>query len=167
MKDQSEFSFKPKHKVCINLLSSLHQPFLRLSQKQSNLFLESLYEKHKQKILRHKIAPIKKTATTQYQPKYSEYKKIVIYSISPNLWKRYKHLKEITGYSISYIIRAFIEWELMEKQEEVTNPLIPLQQEEIGRREIEMPSQLTHNYVIRVRWRRQNNTIKILFWDDR
>ncbi|MFN3604011.1 MAG: hypothetical protein ACK4UJ_04805 [Leptonema sp. (in: bacteria)] len=163
----TRYELKSKYKVCVNILPNFHKELLRLSRGKLNHFLEYLYNTYKRKLLQMKIAPIKGTATTEYQPDHEEYKQIVLYGISPNLWRRYKDLREMTGYSVSFILRVFIEWELMREGIPLT-PLLPRDEDSAegvaGYSEQNCP--LAHNYVIRSQWNRQKNQIKILFWDD-
>ncbi len=85
--------------------------------------------------------------------------------LSPNLWKKYKLLKDLTGYSISYLIRVFLEWELQNEGQPI-QPLLPQiqQQNDPTFGQDSYPS--THNYVYKVVWGRQNNRLKHIFWDD-
>lgn len=164
MLDVTHYRHKNKHKVCINIQSFLCRELKRLSKKLNNEFLNYLYERHKRKILRVKIAPFKKTETTQYQPKQKAYKKMNLY-ISPSLWKKYKLLKDITGYSISYIIRVFLEWELQNEGQTIT-PLLPQIERDSDPAFSYEEYTTTHNYVLETAWRRQNQEIKLIFWDD-
>ncbi|MFN3603173.1 MAG: hypothetical protein ACK4UJ_00520 [Leptonema sp. (in: bacteria)] len=165
MRDQTQFSFIKMHKVSLNILPDLYQKLKMISYTNFNHFLEYLYEKYKQRILSLKISPFKKDATTQYQPKKEGYK-IVVLKIAPSLWRKFWELRLTTGYSISFIIRVFLEWELESRGQNIV-PLLP--SIVINQRELELnypnffPS---NNYICEVKWMRHNDSIYIDFVDD-
>lgn len=91
-----------------------------MSRGKHNKYLKYLYFKYHKRLLSIKHAPNKKTATTTYQPTTKRYKNLKLTNINPYLWDKYWDLRRITGYSISYILRMFLEWE-MEFNEQIKN----------------------------------------------
>ncbi len=118
--DFYKYYFLNFHRVSINILPYLYFFLLEFSgiyypntQHGISEIMKYLYKKYHKKILRIKIGPNKKTATSEYQPKTKNYNIQTIY-ITPYIWDKYWDLRRVTGYSISYIIRIFLEWELEE-----------------------------------------------------
>lgn len=118
--DNTNYTFMENYIVGISILPEYYQILCSFSNDDVNAFLKYLYCKFHKKILLMKIAPLKRTATATYQPPTQQYKNVKLKNISPYVWEKYWDLRRMTGYSISYIIRLFIEWELEsgEKQEQ-------------------------------------------------
>ncbi len=110
--DSSYYNLKECHTVGISILPEYYKNLQKLSKKNFDAFLKYLYYKFHKKIIKSKVAPYKRTATTTYQPPTKTYINIRLKNISPYIWEKYWDLRKITGYSISYIIRQFLEWEL-------------------------------------------------------
>ncbi|MFN3605544.1 MAG: hypothetical protein ACK4UJ_12635, partial [Leptonema sp. (in: bacteria)] len=145
-----------------------------LSNNNLDSFLKYLYSKFHNKILSLKIAPIKKTATASYQPKSNQYKNFKLNKISPYIWDKYWDLRKITGYSISFIIRVFLEWELesMQKNSEILTgkPLLnPNPNTNIDLNLQFDPASSDwgrNNYEIRKKGNSVRNDIRIIFKDE-
>lgn len=111
VKEKFSIIYLDTYPVCINTLLEYYERLCVLSGGNVYEFLDYLLEKYKKAILRKKVSSTKKTATTTYQPKTKNYVKRTIL-IRPYIWRKYKELKEMTGYSISALIRIFTEWEM-------------------------------------------------------
>ncbi len=109
------YQFVKNNKIGINIFPEYYSILLIFSNKNFSSYLGYLYKKYHKQIIALKISPHKKTATAEYQPKTKNYKKYVLNQIHPYIWEKYWDLRRITGYSISFIIRIFLEWELEEK----------------------------------------------------
>lgn len=166
MKHRDEYELKPTHYYCVNLKVELYKDLVIMSSGNLNSFFEYLYEKFKSRIMILKIAPIKRTATTQYQPK-EEYKKIKLKKIDPTLWKKYWELRLLTGYSISYIVRVFIEWELLDRGKEIET-LLPAIKIEDRRLQYYYPDQYQtlNRYSIRHACDSRHRRVYLCYWDD-
>ncbi len=115
--DITEYEFKIQHDMGLNILPEYYQILIEYSSRDINKYLEYLYCKYSKNLLRKKISHRKKSATSEYQPITKRYKQIKIKRINPYIWDKYKDLKRISGYSISFIIRIFLEWEMLEKHQ--------------------------------------------------
>lgn len=110
--DRSNYTFVESHCIGISILSDYYQILLDLSKHDFDQLLKYLYYKYHKRILSQKQAPYKRTATAIYQPKSKNYKNVKLKNVSPYIWDKYWDLRKMTGYSISYIIRIFLEWEI-------------------------------------------------------
>ncbi|MFN3603743.1 MAG: hypothetical protein ACK4UJ_03405 [Leptonema sp. (in: bacteria)] len=110
--DSSHYSFLQTHTMGISILPEYLLTLRNFAQNQWDPFLKYLYFKYHKKILALKQAPHKKTATAIYQPETKRYKNVKLKGVSPYVWDKYWDLRKITGYSISFIIRIFLEWEM-------------------------------------------------------
>ncbi len=110
--EQTEYNFLENYQTSLSLQPAYYKILLRLSNGNINTYLKYLYNRYHKKLLRTKIAHIKKSATTQYQEITNRYSHWKIW-ISPYTWDRYWDLRRVCGYSISYIVRIFLEWELL------------------------------------------------------
>ncbi len=167
MNHQDEFRLKKIHYFGINLKANLYQELIHLSCGDLNAFLEYLYEKYKNRILQLKIAPVKGTATAEYQPRDS-YKKVRLRKIKPTLWQSYWELRLLTGYTISYIIRVFLEWELRERGKEVESLLPAIEIEGDRRLRYRYPSSYVvgNRYSLRRVCERRQRKVYVSYWDD-
>lgn len=167
MKLKDEFNLKKSHFYCINLKFELYQDFLEMSRGDVSLFLEYLHQKYKKRIIYQKISHIKKTATAEYQPK-EKYKKVKLKKLDPTIWQKYWELRLLTGYSISYIIRVFIEWEKIDRNQTVERPLLhPL---EIRDRNLNFsyPNgfRMLNQCTIKRTLKKRNRRVYTFYWDD-
>ncbi len=167
MKHRDDYNLKKKHFYCINIKSELYQDFLEMSLGDSNLFLEYLHQKYRKRIIHLKVAHIKKTATAQYQPK-EKYKKIKLKKINPTTWQKYWELRLITGYSISYIIRVFLEWEKIDRKQTVERPLLPpiMLRDESLNFTYPYNFRILTQYTIKRGLKDRKRRISIFYWDD-
>lgn len=163
IQETTHYSFKENHDIGLNILPEYYKILIEFSEQNVNKYLEYLYCKYYKNMLRKKIAHTKKSATAEYQPKTRRYIQVKIKKISPYIWDKYKDLKRISGYSISFIIRIFLEWEMIERNEaerlERGYPLV----ERIGiPRGIEYRVfQFRHNYV---GYKRGNHQGREFYW---
>ncbi len=144
MKDiKIQFQTRNEHRVCINL-SNIHFEFLKsLANRKFEgnisktiLYLLSKYLKYLYKI---KKIDIKRTLTIDYQPQTKQYKRYWI-TINPTYWGNLYNLRFSLGYSMSFILRIMLDWEMQENQEPYLSIIIPKPVEN------DLPLQhLTHN----------------------
>lgn len=167
MEHITKYSLKEKWIVCINIKQDYFEYFHRMCNGNVNDFLEYLYEKFKKRLFYQKVSSYKRTATAHYQPRRKIYKKKII-EIEPSTWKKYWELRLMTGYSISCIIRIFIEWEKLEKGEPVEDLyLLPIKIED-ERLEYSYPDNFKkiNNYQIKRRWKQRKRMLNYKYWDD-
>ena len=86
-----------------------------------SLTIDYLLKKYLAYLYQISISQEKRTLTASYQPKTKEYiiRKI---KIQPTYWGKLFDLRFFLGYSISFMIRTMLDWEMQE--EEV--PIVPL-----------------------------------------
>ncbi|MFN3604528.1 MAG: hypothetical protein ACK4UJ_07440 [Leptonema sp. (in: bacteria)] len=162
--DQKEF--KKKHVFCINIKSELILSLDRLSRGDWSSFLVYLYEKYKNRLLylRNRGGGV---GVAEYQPQGEEYKKVKIRGMDPLVWQRYWELRMLSGYSISYIIRVFLEWELLGRGEEIRTilPAVGMDDERLGYR---YPDgyRVAHRYIVRRELNGQDRSLFLYYWDD-
>jgi hypothetical protein len=113
--ERMHYRFKKNHKTGLNILPEYYEILWELSRGELGEYLSYLYYKYHKQIFALKVSPNKKTATAEYQPKTKRYVQICLYKIYPYIWEKYWDLRRLTGYSISFIIRIFLEWELEEQ----------------------------------------------------
>ncbi len=151
MKVQSiKFKTKETHRVCIHL-KPIHYEYLKQlsftrfegSISQTILYLLSKYLKYLYQI---KTIDIKKTLTINYQPATKNYRRYWII-IHPTYWGNLYNLRFSLGYSMSYLLRIMIEWE-MEENNEIRNILIPKPMRNQSLQTV--PLKLLHNYAQKV-----------------
>ncbi|MFN3605261.1 MAG: hypothetical protein ACK4UJ_11190 [Leptonema sp. (in: bacteria)] len=167
MEHTDQYQLKKIHYFCVNLKINLYQELLSMSYGNINSFLEYLYEKFKNRLLHLKIAPHNRRATAQYQPK-GKYKKIKLNKIDPSLWQKYWDLRNLSGYSISFILRVFLEWELMDRGTSIEDFLLPALNINDSRLTYRYPSpyRTMNNYSIKKSYKKRNRTIYLYYWDD-
>ncbi len=85
------------------------------------LTIDYLLKKYLAYLYKISIAQRKRTLTASYQPKTKEYiiRKI---SIQPTYWGKLYELRFFLGYSMSFLIRIMLDWEMQENE----IPVIPL-----------------------------------------
>lgn len=167
MKDKITFQTKTYHRVCIHLKPEHYHYLKKLSRNfdkkisKTIIYLVSKYLKYLYKI---KISNKKKTLTTTYQPKTKEYKKFWIY-IEPTKWGKLRHLKFYLGYSMSFIIRIMIEWEMAEEAKGrmidiiIKKPILSLDELK------EIPSGFLHHYKFFIEINLQERFVSMRFKD--
>jgi len=85
------------------------------------LTIDYLLKKYLAYLYRISISQEKRTLTASYQPKTKEYiiRKI---SIQPTYWGKLYELRFFLGYSMSFIIRIMLDWEMQDNE----IPIVPL-----------------------------------------
>ncbi|MFN3605364.1 MAG: hypothetical protein ACK4UJ_11710 [Leptonema sp. (in: bacteria)] len=168
--DRTQYKFIEKHTMGISILPEYFQILCNLSNNDFNSFLKYLYFKYHKRILASKIAPQKKTSTASYQPETKNYKNVKLKDINPYLWEKFWDLRRMTGYSISFIIRIFLEWELQEmgRNNEIQNGrpiLMPTPEVEINKCVFPLPA-FRNNYEKSKVGNGTRNEITITFKDE-
>ncbi len=123
-----QFKTKKEHRVCVNL-SPKHFEFLkRIAHTQFNndisktiLYLLSKYLRY---LFLIKKIDTKRTLTIDYQPPTKEYKRYWI-NINPTYWGDLYNLRFALGYSMSFLLRIMLDWEMEENHEPNIDVLIP------------------------------------------
>ncbi|MFN3604276.1 MAG: hypothetical protein ACK4UJ_06180 [Leptonema sp. (in: bacteria)] len=160
----THFKFKPTHRYCVYLKPHHYHFFKMNSNGNENLYLEYLIQKYESWLVSKKNLNTLKIATQQYQPKTKDYKRFVLNKIDPELWKKIKEFKTLTGYSISCILRILLEWE-MQEQGLAINPLLqrgdtPLPEYFFS--EFSLP---LYNYIHCQWWDKRNKEFFSIFFD--
>jgi len=108
------------------------------------LTIDYLLKKYLAYLYRISIAQNKRTLTATYQPKTKEYiiRKI---SIQPTYWGKLYELRFFLGYSMSFMIRIMLDWEMQEQEIPIV-PLITLPTLDDDDREEHQRIQLGNNY---------------------
>ncbi|MFN3604549.1 MAG: DUF1564 family protein [Leptonema sp. (in: bacteria)] len=166
MLDTTTVAFEASYRYCVSIQPHLYQFFKENASRNPNPFLEFLIQKYEKQILYSKAQHQLKRASCQYQPKTKDYKRIVIRGVSPEIWRRLKNLKSLTGYSISYLFRVMLEWEL-ENRGKPIQPLLPQIHLELGsggEGEASPPFPL-NNYVYVQYGERRNQRLFTIFLD--
>ncbi len=167
MKDLSLFKTHKSHKVCIYIKPHHFLFFKYLARHKFHndfsktlLYLLSKYQKLLYKI---KISHIKKTMTITYQPTTKDYDKYNVY-INPALWAKFQELRFYTGYSMSYLIRVMIEWEMQEEGEEVRG-ILQEKPELTEQEKKEIPPIHFYSYDLRVKVKYKTREVYMKFMD--
>jgi hypothetical protein len=118
MKTQHFFT-KKLCKTSINI-TLLHYEYLTyLTETRFNgdlsLTIDYLLKRYLAYLYKISLAPTKRTLTATYQPRTKNYviRKI---SIQPTYWGKLYELRFLLGYSMSFIIRTMLDWEMQEEQ---------------------------------------------------
>lgn len=115
MDNRQTFITVHKNFVCINLSPRYFVYLLILARRKfcGNIArtIAYLLMTHRQKLFIHSRTPWKRKLTATYQPRQKDYKRYKI-SMEPALWGKLFQLRIYLGYSISYIIRLTLEWEM-------------------------------------------------------
>lgn len=156
------YQLKKIHKYCLYIQPQLYS-FLKKRLQQNPFFLEYLIQNYKPALLENKHKTTLESATCKYQPKTKDYQRILLRNISPHLWKTLKELKRLTGYSISYIIRVFLEWEML-KQNQNIHSLLPLRQP-LNQNDYHPSTSHINNYKLCEMWDDRNREISSIFED--
>lgn len=128
MKDIKRFQTKKTHRVCINLEPRHFKYLKQLSQKinHGNISLTILYLLSKNIKYLSKINKTyqKRTFTITYQPISKKYKKFWI-TINPTIWGQLNNLRFYLGFSMSFILRILIDWEMQQDSETLNTIPVP------------------------------------------
>lgn len=159
MKDKNQYQTTQKQIVCIHLKPK-HYHYLKelsIGKFQGNISKTILYllSKYLRYLFLIKNSHLKKTLSATYQPKTKEYKKYTIL-INPTYWAKLNHLRTYLGYSMSFIIRITLDWE-MSHQERTTEIIIPKPMLTPPEQQ-STPTTLLHSYEYRA---------KVNFWSRR
>ena len=109
-----------------------------------SLTIDYLLKKYLAYLYQISISQEKRTLTATYQPKTKEYM-IRRISIQPTYWGKLFDLRFFLGYSISFIIRIMLDWEMQEEEMNVV-PLFFLPQLDDENQEENRQIQLGNNY---------------------
>jgi hypothetical protein len=118
MKIQHFFTCK-ECKTSINITLFHYQFLIYLTKTRFNgdlsLTIDYLLKKYLSHLYLISETPTKRTLTATYQPRTKNYviRKI---SIQPTYWGKLCELRFLLGYSMSYIIRILLDWEMQEDQ---------------------------------------------------
>lgn len=167
MKHSAKYQLKETWIVCINIKEIYFEDLVRMSNGNISDFLEYLYEKYKKRLFHLKVSHRKRTATANYQPRKKIYKRKQI-EIAPSVWQKYWDLRLMSGYSMSCIIRIFIEWEKIDRGEQVEDLyLYPIQIRD-RRLRYRYPHgfRKINNYQLKRKWKRHNRWLSFRYWDD-
>ncbi|MFN3604586.1 MAG: hypothetical protein ACK4UJ_07730 [Leptonema sp. (in: bacteria)] len=156
----NHYQLNKTHRYCIYIQPKLYAFLKQKSRGDISGYIETLYQNYKDRLIQNKKLDALQNAVSEYQPKTKEYKRIVIRAISTDLWKRLKELKAFSGYSISFILRIFIEWE-MEKEESII-PLRASYNQGQNYTNFFLP---INNYVHHEWWDGRSNEVYSIFWD--
>jgi len=132
----------------INITPYHYNYLMHITQTKFNgklsLTIDYLLRKYLAYLYKISIAQNKKTLTATYQPKTKEYiiRKI---SIQPTYWGKLYELRFFLGYSMSFMIRIMLDWEMQHEAIPVV-PLIFLPRLEDEDREEHRRIQLGNNY---------------------
>lgn len=166
MLDVTNIQYEKRHDFCVYIQPRLYEFLKQNSINDINCFLETLLQKYKHSLLQIKSMQKLKQASCQYQPKTKNYKRLVLRKLCPELWKRLKALKSLLGYSISYIIRVLLEWEMQNRGISIEplhlRNLEPAEEIETRRRSQTQP---LNNYSYYQYWERRNHSLLSIFLD--
>jgi len=124
MKIQNFHTHK-KNITSINITPFHYKYLIDLTNTRFNgdlsLTIDYLLKRYLAYLYRISFAPTKKTLTATYQPRTKNYiiRKI---SIQPTYWGKLYELRFFLGYSMSFIIRVMLDWEMQQEQ----IPVFPL-----------------------------------------
>ena len=124
MKTQNFYTYK-KNITSINITPFHYQYLMDLTNTRFNgdlsLTIDYLLKKYLAYLYRISFAPTKRTLTATYQPRSKNYliRKI---SVQPTYWGKLYELRFFLGYSMSFIIRIMLDWEMQQEQ----IPVLPL-----------------------------------------
>ncbi len=118
MKTQHFFTYK-ECKTSINITPFHFEYLIYLTETRFNgnlsLTIDYLLKKYLAYLYRISYAPTKRTLTATYQPRTKNYiiRKI---SIQPTYWGKLYELRFLLGFSVSFIIRIMLDWEMQEEK---------------------------------------------------
>jgi len=127
-----------------------------------SLTIDYLLKKYLASLYQISISQEKRTLTASYQPKTKEYiiRKI---SIQPTYWGKLFDLRFFLGYSISFIIRIMLDWEMQEEGIPIV-PLIFLPRLEDENQDEHRQIQFANNYSSNNQICHENLEIYSEFW---
>ncbi len=158
------FQLSKKHKYCVYIQPHLYLFLKNQSKENFNVFIEYLIEKFKSNLIAHKNLNSLKKSTEQYQPRTKNYKRVILQNLDPAIWKRLKKLKSMTGYSISFIIRIFIEWEMESKGTDII-PILPILKEISQNFSYPKNFIAINNYIFYQFWDKHHNEVILIDFD--
>jgi len=147
MKIQHFFTYK-ECITSVNLTPFHYQYLIYITETRFNgnlsLTIDYLLKRYLVYLYKISLTPNKKTLTATYQPRTKNYviRKI---QIQPTYWGKLYELRFLLGYSMSFIIRIMLDWE-MQQENIAIEPIFvipPLTSED---EEIESQIQLGNNY---------------------
>jgi len=147
MKTQQFFSEK-ECKTSINLTLFHYQYLMYLTHTRFggnlSLTIDYLIRRYLAYLYKISYAPTKRTLTATYQPRTKKYviKKI---RIQPTYWGKLQDLRFFLGYSMSFIIRIMLDWEIQQEQIPV-EPIIFMPPFNASDEEIYARIQIGNNY---------------------
>ena len=118
MKKQHFFTHK-ECKTSINITTFHYVYLIYLSETRFNgnltLTIDYLLRKYLAYLYKISLAPTKRTLTATYQPRTKNYiiRKI---NIQPTYWSKLYELRFLLGFSMSFIIRIMLDWEMQDAQ---------------------------------------------------
>jgi len=119
------FFTHPKNATSINITPIHYQYLIHLTNTRFggnlSLTIDYLLKKYLAYLYRISISQQKRTLTATYQPTTKSYiiRKI---HIQPTYWGKLQDLRFFLGYSISFLIRIMLDWEMQEEH----IPILPL-----------------------------------------
>ncbi len=127
-----------------------------------SLTIDYLLKKYLAYLYQISISQEKRTLTASYQPKTKEYiiRKI---SIQPTYWGKLFDLRFFLGYSISFLIRIMLDWEMQEEGIPII-PLIHLPQLDDENQEEHRRIQFVDNYSSKDKICHANLEVYSEFW---
>lgn len=161
---QDSYQLQKSYKYCVYIQPHLYVFLKKNHNENLSSYLEYLSSKYQMILISKKKKSSLQKATIHYQPKTKNYKRIILRKISPKVWKKLKELKSMTGYSISCIIRIFLEWELQSQGFPISS-LIPIPFQEIQQDFMSNNLLAINNYIHSESWNRTNNEVNSYFLD--
>ena len=144
-----QFLTQKKCITSINITPFHYRYLMHLTQTKFNgklsLTIDYLLKKYLAYLYQISISQEKRTLTATYQPKTKEYI-IRRITIQPTYWGKLFDLRFFLGYSISFMIRIMLDWEMQEEGIPII-PLIHLPRLDEENREEHRRIQLGNNYL--------------------
>jgi hypothetical protein len=118
MKTQHFFTYE-ECKTSINLTQFHYQYLMDLTESRFNgnlsLTIDYLLRRYLVYLYKISLTPTKRTLTASYQPRTKNYivRKI---QIQPTYWGKLHELRFLLGFSMSFILRIMLDWEMQQEQ---------------------------------------------------
>lgn len=118
MKTQHFFTHE-ECKTSINLTKFHYQYLMDLTESRFNgnlsLTIDYLLRRYLVYLYKISLTPTKRTLTASYQPRTKNYivRKI---QIQPTYWGKLHELRFLLGFSMSFILRIMLDWEMQQEQ---------------------------------------------------
>ena len=113
------FNTHKKTKTSVNLTPFHYEYLMHLTNTRFggdlSLTINYLLKKYLVYLNRISISQSKRTLTATYQPRIKGYK-IKTIRIQPTYWGKLYDLRKFLGYSISFIIRIMLDWEMQDQK---------------------------------------------------